>query len=257
VSTATIVMGHSIGGGCSVLSASGNSQFAAVVNFAAAETTPSAINAAGDVTIPALILSAENDNIAPPSSHQIPVYQNLNSQFKSFVSLLGESHLGITSNTIAFEIIIPFLNHVISGDLSYLWDFEVILNFYSGQGNIEYEIINNLSAGDSYQEKPEYLLESYPNPFYLSGNYIGRSENNVMTIRLQHKMGFQEDTEISIFNIKGELIRKLKPQFNEEEYLANWNGKDKVGNQMASGVYLLHFVAGGRILASRKCLLLK
>ncbi len=63
------VAGHSMGGGCSLLSVQFSKNIKAVFNFAAAETNPSAIAACTNIAIPALIYAGGKDCVAPPSSN--------------------------------------------------------------------------------------------------------------------------------------------------------------------------------------------
>jgi dienelactone hydrolase len=64
--------GHGMGGGCATLAALEH-EVAAVVTLAAAETRPSAIDAARAVTAPALHLSAGKDQISPPVAGAEPL----------------------------------------------------------------------------------------------------------------------------------------------------------------------------------------
>jgi pimeloyl-ACP methyl ester carboxylesterase len=86
------IMGHSMGGGASFLAASNNLNIETVIGLAPAETTPSAIAAAPNVTVPALIFSGSADGVTPPVDHHIPIYQGLTSTCKSFVSITGGAH---------------------------------------------------------------------------------------------------------------------------------------------------------------------
>ena len=86
------IMGHSMGGGASFLAAANNSNIETDVGLAPAETTPSAISAAPNVTVPALIFSGSADGVTPPADHHIPIYQGLTSTCKSFVSITGGAH---------------------------------------------------------------------------------------------------------------------------------------------------------------------
>ncbi|RPH96153.1 hypothetical protein EHM69_02050, partial [candidate division KSB1 bacterium] len=86
------VMGHSMGGGASFLAAQSDSTITAIANLAAAETNPSAIGAAGNLIIPVLVFSGSEDCVAPPASHQLPMYTGLSSDCKAFISIIGGSH---------------------------------------------------------------------------------------------------------------------------------------------------------------------
>lgn len=87
------VMGHSMGGGSTLLAASdANANFDLLVGLAPAETDPSAIAAAASVTIPAAIFSGTEDAVTPPADHHLPIYQALNSSCKQFFAVTGGAH---------------------------------------------------------------------------------------------------------------------------------------------------------------------
>ncbi len=68
--------GHGMGGGCAVLAAAdrtGPDEVAAVVTLAAAETRPTAIEAARAVTTPGLHLAAGKDQVSPPVAGAEPL----------------------------------------------------------------------------------------------------------------------------------------------------------------------------------------
>ena len=92
VSPKNAVMGHSMGGGASFLSVPFNSNITTLVNFAAAETTPSAITASASISIPSLIFAGANDCVAPTSTSQVPLYNGLTSACKTYISMVGASH---------------------------------------------------------------------------------------------------------------------------------------------------------------------
>lgn len=92
VSSFNAVMGHSMGGGASFLAVPLNSNIKTLVNFAPAETNPSAIGAATSVTIPTLVFSGANDCVTPPSTNQLPMYNALTSLCKTYISIIGGNH---------------------------------------------------------------------------------------------------------------------------------------------------------------------
>ncbi len=92
VDTTSAVMGHSMGGGASFLACQGNTLPTAMVTFAAAETTPSAIAAAAGVGIPSLVFAASEDCVTPPATNQVPMYDALAGACKVFVSINGGGH---------------------------------------------------------------------------------------------------------------------------------------------------------------------
>ncbi|NDC29182.1 MAG: hypothetical protein EBZ94_07600, partial [Crocinitomicaceae bacterium] len=74
------------------LAAANNSNIETVIGLAPAETNPSAIAAAPNVSVPALIFSGSADGVTPPAEHHIPIYNGLTSSCKSFVSISGGAH---------------------------------------------------------------------------------------------------------------------------------------------------------------------
>lgn len=92
VTNRSAIMGHSMGGGSTVLAANGNSNIKTIVCLAPAETSPSAIAAATGVTVPALVMSGSEDGVTPPVDHHEPIYDALGSSCKTFLSITGGAH---------------------------------------------------------------------------------------------------------------------------------------------------------------------
>jgi dienelactone hydrolase len=94
----TAIMGHSMGGGASFLAVENNPSISTLVNFASAETMPSAIASAFNVTIPSLIFSGENDCIAPAFENQDMMYNNLASQCKTQINITDGNHCNFANS---------------------------------------------------------------------------------------------------------------------------------------------------------------
>ncbi len=92
LSATSAIMGHSMGGGSSFLACAGNNVPTCMVTFAAAETNPSSTTAAGSINIPCMVMSGAEDCVAPPASHQIPMYNALSSPCKVYVSIIEGVH---------------------------------------------------------------------------------------------------------------------------------------------------------------------
>ncbi len=92
VAPASAIMGHSMGGGASFLAAASYTGVTTVVNFAAAETNPSSIQAAKQVTVPVLMFIGENDGVTPPAQHQLPMFDSCASPCKLRVTIKGGGH---------------------------------------------------------------------------------------------------------------------------------------------------------------------
>jgi dienelactone hydrolase len=100
VGTTSAIMGHSMGGGSSFLGAAGNSNITAMVTFAAANTTPSSIAAAPQVTVPTLLFSGSNDCVTPPSQHQDLMYNATSANFKTQINITGGGHCFFANNNL-------------------------------------------------------------------------------------------------------------------------------------------------------------
>lgn len=101
VDTFNCVMGHSMGGGASLLALAYDPSIKSIVNFAAAETSPSAITAAGSVNVPALIFAGQNDCVSAPATNQQPIYAALPTACKHYISIKGGSHCQMALSNVA------------------------------------------------------------------------------------------------------------------------------------------------------------
>jgi len=99
----TAIMGHSMGGGASFLSSINSASTSTLINFAAAETSPSAISAALDVDIPTLIFAGEEDCVTPPTSNQIPMYDATNTSCKTFININNGGHCYFANENFACD----------------------------------------------------------------------------------------------------------------------------------------------------------
>jgi dienelactone hydrolase len=69
----TALVGHGVGGGAALLAADGVERLGAVVTLAVAQTRPSALDAARNVTAPTLHLVAGRDAVTPAAGHAEPL----------------------------------------------------------------------------------------------------------------------------------------------------------------------------------------
>lgn len=88
----TALMGHSMGGGASLLGAAANGSIQTVVDLAPAETNPSAVAAAANILVPTLIFAGSNDCITPIADHTGPMYAALTVPCRAFVNISGGGH---------------------------------------------------------------------------------------------------------------------------------------------------------------------
>lgn len=92
VGSTSAIMGHSMGGGSSFLAAENNSRITTMITFAAANTNPSSITAAQQVSVPTLVFSGTNDCVAPPATQQDLIYDATAAAFKTQVYINGGGH---------------------------------------------------------------------------------------------------------------------------------------------------------------------
>lgn len=155
VDSTSAVMGHSMGGGCAFLAMQYDPQITALVSFAGAVTNPSSVTAAMSITKPSLVIAGANDCVAPPRNHQIPMYDSLAAQCKSYVSIIGANHCQFASNnfnctfgestctpkatinaatqqSILFQHLIPWLNYYLKRDCVAGDQFQSLLSASTG-----------------------------------------------------------------------------------------------------------------------------
>ncbi|MFK7787283.1 MAG: T9SS type A sorting domain-containing protein [Crocinitomicaceae bacterium] len=141
VAAKSAIMGHSMGGGSSFLAAASNTSIETVIGLAPAETNSSAISAAAQVTVPALVFSGSGDAVTPATDHHLPIYNATASSCKNYVDITGGAHcyyansnfncdfgegtsggnITITrseQHQILFDIVTPWLDYKLKGDCS-------------------------------------------------------------------------------------------------------------------------------------------
>ena len=206
----TALMGHSMGGGASFLAAANNSDIDALVNFAAAETNPSAISAAANVIVPALLFSGADDCVTPETSNQNLMYDKLNTACKTQVSInngghcyyansnvscsLGESFCNSSLNitrtqqqNITFEFLKLWLKDKLYDDETALTDFDGLLQSLS-----EISFRQSCETLDVKENKSSSHMSIFPNPV--------RKELN---IRLSHNVS---KGRLVIYNVMGQQV---------------------------------------------------
>ena len=88
------------------------------------------------------------------------------------------------------------------------------------------------------------LSQNMPNPFNPSTT-------------IEYQIAEAGQVRLAIYNLLGQEVRVLVDVRNEAgHYTANWDGKDQLGRQVASGIYLYRLQAAG-FSASRRMMLLK
>ena len=216
VENSTAIIGHSMGGGATVLGAASSAAVKTIVGLAPAETNPSAIDSSALITIPALVFSGSSDGVTPPSDHHIPIYNGINTTCKYFISVTGGAHCyfansnfncdfgeatassGITvtrteQQTIMNDYLIKWLDYQLKSDLSAKIAFDALL---VSDTRITY--MDNC-ATTTLIEKKESTITIFPNP-----------ANNWITVELKSP----QQTPILITNVLGEIIIEITLQGN-------------------------------------------
>ena len=90
------------------------------------------------------------------------------------------------------------------------------------------------------------LKQNYPNPF-----------NPSTTIAYSIPEGYTGSVSLRVYDIRGSLVRTLvEGTMAEGNYSVSWDGKDRSGRVVSSGIYFYRLEAGG-FAQVRKMLLLK
>ncbi len=89
-------------------------------------------------------------------------------------------------------------------------------------------------------------LSNYPNPF-----------NPTTTISFELNTENTENTEIAIYNLKGQKVKQLvNGQFPAGLHTVIWDGRDENNNPVSSGIYLYRLKTADKVI-SKKMILLK
>jgi len=235
------VMGYSMGGGASFLAASYSSSIDCMVTLAPAETSPSAVEAGASITIPALVLAGSDDCIASPADHQIPLYQGLGSNCKTYIEITGGSHCKFANNELCdiaellcsgtidyadqhntmFRYIIPFLAHYLKGDANAITTFNGHL---VSDSEITYQENCGVTSIEELEEK--YSVKVYPNPV-----------QDMFTVSIGEGIGEYMDWEL--LDISGKLLQ------TDKVWVTKGNSTLTISMEgYSKGIYMLRLRAG-------------
>ncbi|MCD4818729.1 MAG: T9SS type A sorting domain-containing protein [Candidatus Cloacimonetes bacterium] len=105
------------------------------------------------------------------------------------------------------------------------------------------------NQSDEFINQPlRYNLRNYPNPF-----------NPLTTISFNLTVENTENTELSIYNMKGQKVKNIPINSFTDQPINSviWNGTDNSSNPVSSGVYYIVLKQSTKILASKKMMLIK
>jgi hypothetical protein len=268
LSQAAAVGGHSMGGGASFLGAAADTSITALFNLAAAETNPSAVAAAGQVTVPALVFSGSLDCVTPPADHQVPMYDALSSDCRTRVTLLGGSHCQFAEDnffcnlgeggcpdptisrtrqhTLTLTLLDPWLAAVLRDNPQSWGLFQSVLDTLSGVTYVQDCPLSTVGSEDRAQEAEPVRLavESAPNPFSHE-------------TRVRFNTPHPGRVVVDIYSIHGRRLRRLADRDAVRgSHTIVWDGRDSRGRLLAPGVYLYRVTherqtATGRLILVR------
>ena len=114
---------------------------------------------------------------------------------------------------------------------------------------LDIEFPDGSAAGEfEIDQQNLIILQNYPNPF-----------NSQTTISFQLNAENTKDTEIIIYNIKGQKVNSFPNLQNEKSSNQQivWDGKDETGKQVKSGIYFSNLRLDGKIIQIRKMILMR
>lgn len=188
------------------------------------------------------------------------VFSNL---YPAVTNLVGDFDFGLSSDGEKIRLFDEFGNVVdsVSFGVSQPWPSEPNGNGYTlslldtesnndlaenwaasilhGTPGVENSFLNPIEDPDKL-----HLTSNYPNPFsaFTSFDYWLPKDGK---------------TKVEIYNIKGQLVKRLTNEFqNEGSHTALWDGKDKYGRIVSSGVYL-YSVNFARKIKARKMIFIR
>jgi len=92
--------------------------------------------------------------------------------------------------------------------------------------------------------EPEIYLTAFPNPF-----------NSTTTISFSLTTVSTENTELNIYNLKGQKIKKYSI-FNDQSSIT-WNGTDESNKHVSSGIYFYKLISGKKSSIIKKMILMR
>ena len=208
------------------------------------QTLPWDINNDGIVDIQDMILVANNFDVASPQPPKVDVNQD--GSIDIIDLLLVASHFGESLNAAAPPVSMSLRPEHVALTTEWLTEarFADDGSEVFRQGIVTLERLINTTVPTE-----TVLLSNYPNPF------------NPETW-IPYDLAENADVHIDIYNLKGESIRQLSIGFQPagtyrtQSQAAYWDGRNAVGEPVASGVYFFSFQAG-QFKATRQMVILK
>ena len=232
------VIGHSMGGGASFLSISFNTEIKALINFAAAETTPSAISAATSITIPSLIYAGSKDCVAPPANHQIKMYDSLASLCKTLITINDGTHCQFADNNFACnagETTCLLGSSYISRSQQYELIYQTLLPFLKGILDNNNSSWNQFKTTVSSSDSISYLQTCTTSPLFIKEkNELTSTTISIFPNPTKNQIDISSTHDFSNVKLFSSELKKIK----EENFIKTTTKQIDLSN-FSSGIYFI------------------
>ncbi len=137
---------------------------------------------------------------------------------------------------------------------------------YTGDGNLDFVIAGETNTSGQiltklYKQQTTTTIEITDNPFQNNISNYPNPFNPTTTFSFSLTTEHTENTELAIYNLKGQKIKTLTVILSDAQHCIEgsviWNGTDSNEQPVSSGIYFYKLVVNGKTEAMNKCLLLK
>ena len=162
-----------------------------------------------------------------------------------------------------YQIQIFDITEPLNPQLIETYEWNLISNHFGIRNNILYtsngfDGISALDLGlltDSMDDTiPEikYHIKNYPNPFGASDT------RNSFSTTIYFELLNSSQVKVNIYNSKGQKIKRLvNSSMSSGLQKVNWDGCDKAGNKVSSGIYFYDLQVNGKVEAANKCVIIR
>ncbi|MCO6162250.1 T9SS type A sorting domain-containing protein [Flavobacterium sp. NRK F7] len=146
VGNKTALLGHSMGGGAAIVAAS-LAQVETVVTFAPAQLRFNTLVPASQVEEDAVVFSGSSDGVTPPDENHLPLYSNLGSNCKYYISITGGAHCYFANSNFACD----FGERTASNNIQIDRTQQHLITFNFLNSWLDYKLKNNLVAQQTFR----------------------------------------------------------------------------------------------------------
>ena len=177
-----------------------------------------------------------------PSYYYFDGDYNSDSGFDVIIPVIIEPNGLYNVYTFIHDEIIDLGIHTFIGGLYFYW-----YDYSGGLQNIESDpvyitVIEEMNISTDFVKNENFLSQNHPNPF-----------RNSTTIFFQLNTEITENTEISIFNLKGQQIKKYSILNSQSSIV--WDGTDEFNKPVTSGIYFYKLKTGNSALIKKMILM--